>query len=139
MPDLKSIVVKNMKKITLIMVIIILFLSTVIQLFSLSQRSRENAHQIFEQVEQILDENSRELEHVRKEYEAMCLNNARMVAYLLEYNPAARDNVEELRKIARYLEVDEIHIFDTNGVIVAGTHPEYYGYSCDSGEQIGFF
>lgn len=139
MPDIKSIIVKNMRKITLIMVMIILFLSTVIQIFSMRQTSRQNAMHIFDQIGQILDENSRELEKVRKEYEVTCLNNARTAAYILEYNPEAKDNVEELRKIAAGIEVDEIHIFDTKGVIVAGTHPEYFGYSFDSGEQMAFF
>ncbi|MXP75937.1 response regulator [Lachnospiraceae bacterium WCA-9-b2] len=128
-----------MKKITLLMVVIILFISTVIQIFSMHQIGRENAWQIFEQVEQILDENSRELKLVQDEYNAMCLNDARVVAYILENNPKIKEDVEELRKIAANVEVDEIHIFDTEGVIVGGTHPEYLGYSFDSGEQIGFF
>ncbi|MEY8480316.1 ATP-binding protein [Lachnospiraceae bacterium 48-21] len=128
-----------MKKITLLMVGIILFISTVIQIFSMHQVGRQNAQQIFEQVGQILEENSRELDLVKEEYNAMCLNDARVVAYILEHNPEARDDVEELRKIAADVEVDEIHIFDTDGVIIGGTHPEYLGYSFDSGEQIGFF
>ncbi len=123
----------------MLMVGIILFISTVIQIFSMHQVGRQNAQQIFEQVGQILEENSRELDLVKEEYNAMCLNDARVVAYILEHNPEARDDVEELRKIAADVEVDEIHIFDTDGVIIGGTHPEYLGYSFDSGEQIGFF
>ncbi|MDE7260873.1 MAG: response regulator, partial [Oscillospiraceae bacterium] len=60
-------------------------------------------------------------------------------AYILQHNPDARDSVEELREIADNLGVNEIHIFDTNGVIIGGTHPEYFGLSFDSGEQISFF
>lgn len=139
MPTIKSIVVKNMRIITLIMVVIILFLSTFIQILSMRQTARQNATQIFSQVEQIIDENSSELEQVQKEYEAMCLDDARTIAYILEYNPEARSSQEELKKIAKNAEVDEIHIFDKSGVIVAGTHPEYFGYSFDSGGQISFF
>lgn len=139
MLTIKDIVVKNMRKITLIMVVIIFPLSTIIQVFNTLQTNRRNAIQIFEQIEQILDKNSDELKQVRREYEARCLNEARMVAYILEYNPEAMNNVEELKKMAVNAEVDEIHIFDATGVIVAGTHPEYYGYSFDSGEQMGYF
>ena len=121
------------------MVVIILFLSSVIQLFSVQRTAQENARQIFDQVGQILDENSRELERVRREYGARCLNDARTVAYILEYKPEAGGDVQELKKIAANAEVDEIHIFDSSGVIIAGTHPEYFGYSFDSGEQMGFF
>ena len=136
---IKNAVVRNMSRITLLMVVIILFISTGLQIFSVQQANRRSAQQIFGQVEQVLDENSRELKRVQEEYAAKSLNNARTVAYILEYNPDARNSVEELKKIAANMEVDEIHIFDQNGVIVAGTHPEYLGYSVDSGEQIGFF
>ena len=37
------------------------------------------------------------------------------------------------------MQVDEIHFFNTNGEIYAGTNPEYYGFNFDSGEQISFF
>jgi len=47
--------------------------------------------------------------------------------------------VNELKKSAADAEVDEIHIFNAAGTIVAGTHPEYFGYFFDSGEQMAFF
>lgn len=61
------------------------------------------------------------------------------VAYSLQENPDALYNIDELKKIAQYVEVDEIHIFNKQGVIISGTHPEYYGYSFDSGKQLSFF
>ena len=139
MLTIKHIVVKNLRRITLIMVAVILFLAAWIQLLGIQQTGRKNAQQIFTQVEQILDENSKELVQVRSEYEAKCLSNARMVAYILEDSPQAWTDVDELRKIAANMDVDEIHIFNYHGVIVSGTHPEYYGYCFDSGEQMNFF
>ncbi len=139
MPTIKSIVVKDMKKITFILVTVIFLLSTLIQVAGQQQAGLDNARRIFDQVGQLLEENSKELEQVQAEYNARCLNSARTAAYILEYNPAARDDVDELKKIAAGVEVDEIHIFNTDGVIVAGTHPEYFGLSFDSGEQMGFF
>lgn len=138
-PTLKTIVVNYMRKITLIMVILILLITTLVQISNAQQASRQSARQIFGQVEQILEENSAELERVQQEYENTCLNDARTVAYILEYNPEAKNDVEELKKIASHVEVDEIHIFNKEGVIVAGTHPQYWGYSFDSGEQMAFF
>ncbi len=44
-----------------------------------------------------------------------------------------------MKKIAKLLEVDEVHLFDTKGFIYAGTNPEYYGFNFDSGEQMNFF
>lgn len=139
MPAIDSVIVKNMQKITLIMIVILFPLSAVIQIFGTRQMERQNADQIFVQMEQLLQENSQELAQVREEYNAECLNDARTVAYILQHNPAAYANVEELKRIAANVGVDEIHIFNRSGVIVQGTHPEYYGYSFDSGEQMGFF
>ena len=62
----------------------------------------------------------------------------RPLPIILEKNPKARYDRDELRKIAKF-EVDEIHIIDERGEIVSGTHPRYYGYNFDSGEQIRFF
>lgn len=64
---------------------------------------------------------------------------ARAVSYILDLSPEKCEDTEELRKIAELIKVDEIHLFDSSGVIYAGTHPQYYGYSFDSGEQMGFF
>lgn len=44
-----------------------------------------------------------------------------------------------MRKIADLLQVDEIHVFDKNRRIYAGSMPKYYGYTMDSGEQMNFF
>lgn len=139
MLTIKKIITENMRKITLIMIVVILFLSAIIQISNSRKTSSEDAEKIFTQVQQILDENSKELEQIQTEYNIMCLNDARTVAYILEYNPKARYDRNELTKIADSVEVDEIHIFNTDGVIVSGTHPDYYGMSFDSGEQIGFF
>ena len=47
--------------------------------------------------------------------------------------------MEELKEIAESVEIDEIHIFDSTGRIFAGTPPEYFDYTFDSGEQMMFF
>ena len=60
-------------------------------------------------------------------------------AYILQHSPEIAHDLEELRRVAAYLQVDELHLFDSRGTIVSGTNPEYYGISMEDGEQIGFF
>lgn len=91
------------------------------------------------QIEQIMLKNQQELEIAQAEYRKTCLLNAKVVSRLIESSPDLLYNLEELRNIASHLEIDEIHFFDTSGKIFSGTHPEYYNYTFDSGEQIGFF
>ena len=64
---------------------------------------------------------------------------AKTVAYIIDAKPEAEHDMKELNKIASLVSVDEIHLFNKKGVIYSGTIPKYWGYSFDSGEQIGFF
>ena len=45
---------------------------------------------------------------------------------------------EEIEKIVQLLEVDELHVFDKNGVLVAGTKPQFYGMSMYDSVVISF-
>ncbi len=139
MQTLKKIIARYMYQITLILVAVILVAVLVIQLINERARAYENAQETLAQIEQMLSENQEELLEIREEYRQTCLHNAEVIARIIESDPGVVDDVEELREIAASLEVDEIHIFDQTGRIVAGTHPEYYDFTFDSGEQMMFF
>lgn len=99
----------------------------------------EQSTQTFSQIEQILDENQRELAEIQEEYTQTCLNNAEAIARVVEGEPGLIYDVEGLKQLAGIIGVDEIHFFDLTGRIFAGTHPEYFDFTFESGEQIGFF
>ena len=44
-----------------------------------------------------------------------------------------------MQKIARLLQVDEFHLFDTQGNLYAGSEPKYFGLNFSSGRQMQFF
>ena len=94
---------------------------------------------ILQQLEDVIEENKESyqtlLETLKEEYTL----RAETVANLLEMEGRLYQTTVEYRKIAKQLRVDEIHIFNTGGCIVAGTNPEYFGYSFSSGEQMGYF
>ena len=136
---LQRILVNYLGRITLIVMIVILFLSLIIQTLNSVATGKKEAERIFEQMSRILDRNAEDLSKNVEEYSLSCINNAKTIAYIIQYHEEVLDSVEELKKIAGYTGVDEIHIFNKEGVIVNGTHPEYYGYSFDSGEQMNFF
>ncbi|MCR5088253.1 MAG: GGDEF domain-containing protein, partial [Oscillospiraceae bacterium] len=127
--------------VSLVMVVVIFLCFSVLEICSVTKRTHENAGQIFGQIRQILLQNETDLEETQQQYYELRLDNARAIAYILEHNPEILEkrNMEELLKVADFIQVDEIHIFNDEGVIVFGTEPRYYGYSFDSGEQIGFF
>jgi len=139
MPNIKTMVVRYLWKITLLMVAAILIAVFVIQILNGQRQAQENADAVFCQIEQILSENQNELMELKEEYSQTCLRNAEAIAYIIQCRPDVLQSVEELKKIAGFMEVDEIHVFDKTGRIFTGTHPEYYNFTFDSGEQMSFF
>jgi len=136
---IKKIVSKYMIAITLMLVVVILVFVTLSHILTEQRQAKERAQSVFLEVESILKENQKELEEVEKQYSQTCLYNAETIAYIIENENVVLEDVEELKKIAKMVQVDEIHIFNKTGEIYAGTHPDYYGLNMNSGEQVGFF
>ncbi len=94
---------------------------------------------LFWQLDQLMEYSNREIEIVKKNFEAECLKNARIAARIAAENPEIVYDPEQLKEFAELIEVDEIHFFDAQGKLYAGTHPEYYGLTFASGGQIEYF
>ncbi|MBQ7920080.1 MAG: sensor domain-containing diguanylate cyclase [Lachnospiraceae bacterium] len=138
---------KNLKKMishylwftTISIVIVILLIASVAQFLNEQEKARDSAYSAFIQIEQLLNANQNDLVEVTQAYRETCLHNAETIAYIIESKPEVLNSTRELIKIAEFIEVDEIHVFDNTGRIFTGTHPKYYDLTMDSGEQIGFF
>ncbi len=139
MPKIKKLINKYLYLITYILSAIIISAVLVIMIINEQRLSIQSSHAVFSQVKQHLETNQAELTEVVNEYAQSCLQNATSIAYIIEQDPSVLDDLAEMKRIARLIGVDEIHIFDKTGRIYTGTHPEYYDYTFDSGEQIGFF
>jgi len=125
--------------ITMMMTLTILVVSVILQVSNDKKKAANDSLATFAQIKQIIAENETELAEVRDEYSHTCLYKAETIARLIQSDLSVLDDVDKLRKMAEYTQVDEIHIFDKTGTIFTGTHPEYYNYSFDSGEQMMFF
>ena len=102
-------------------------------------QQKEKSEQLFEQVKQIIENNEKDLKQEEEDFSQTCIQKADMVAYFVQYEPDVVHDLDWIRELAETMDVDEIHFFNTEGEIFSGTHPEYYGYSVEDGEQIGFF
>ncbi len=136
---LKNIISRYMQIVTLLLAVLFLAVIFYFQVVNERRQVYLSAVETFFQIEQVLGENKEELADLKQVYRNTCLHNAEAIAYLIEDSPSVLESVEELKKISTMIEVDEIHIFDTSGRIFSGTHPSYYGYTFDSGEQMRFF
>lgn len=139
MQTLGKIISRYIYRVTCIFVALILAIIVYIQIKNTQRQAYESADRTFTQIEQLLYRNQEELEGIEEAYRETCLRNAEAIAYIIQNDPSVLQDVEELKRIAAFMEVDEIHIFDSTGRIYAGTHPEYYDYTFDSGEQMMFF
>lgn len=139
MVKIKTIVLRYIRLIAVFMVLILIVFAVLIQVMREQQYTRTATLNIFNQVERLLSENSAELAETKANYSNECLKNAETIAYIIESDPTVLDSVDELRRIAEITNVDEIHLFNKDGIIFNGTHPEYYNMSVYDGEQIGFF
>lgn len=139
MPRLRTQITAYLIKVAAVVLALMLGLFVFFQIRGGQEILARDADEMFYQIEQILTENRAELEALRAEYRESTLHRAETIAEILGERPEAMWDIEELSRIAGMVEVDEVHIFSRDGVIVAGTVPEYYGYSFDDGEQIGFF
>lgn len=132
----------TIKKLIILLAVIILLaiiVEAAISLFVLRLDQKDSCNQFLNQVEDVLERNEEEEASQLAELKDTYMTAAKAAAYILSDKPEVRDNVSEMKYIAELLSVDELHVFDETGTIIAGTNPEYYGYSFDSGEQMAYF
>ena len=62
------------------------------------------------------------------------LRICRSIAYLVMIHPDILDT-RTMQKLAEGIGVDEIHVADTNGILIAGSIPDFFGFDFGSGDQ----
>lgn len=142
--DLKreSFLLKASKRIWMIVGIIFVIMVVLelgMQFYSNLRFSSKNADSLINQIIRIIEKNENSDKILQEALKDEYIIRAKSVSYVLENNPQVENNIDELKKIAALMEVDEIHIFNKNGVIINGSVPKYFGFSMDSGVQMSFF
>lgn len=81
-------------------------------------------------------ENFRKL---RENTDSGSLAKTRMLARLIQYDPALLKNEKHLKELATALSVDSICVSDGDGVLIASTEPGFLGFHMDSTAQSAEF
>ncbi len=139
MPTLKKTISRYLILLAVISIAVMLAASLCIQRSAERRHAYDSAAETLYRMEKVLEESRRELKETQEEYRQACLNNAETIALIIDENHGVVNDTEKLREIAEIIGVDEIHIFNDTGEIIAGTVPEYYGYTFDSGSQMAYF
>lgn len=134
------------KKITVLLgilsgstVLLCIILNFMIQIRTVRDDTEFMSKILFTQIKNVISQNDMSIQQTKEENSVDCVSRAHAAAYILQQNESSITNVSEMEKIADLLQVDEIHVFDKDGVIYAGSIPKYFGVTMDSGEQISFF
>lgn len=99
----------------------------------------QNAKLKLGQISRTLDGNEVELENLKESLDEDYLTRAYAFAYILEQNPDIVNSQDEMERVAKLLNVDELHVIDENGILFAGNVPLYFGMDFHSTEQTSEF
>lgn len=134
---------KKVKRNIILYMILFVFAALIIEMFILGTTNKKQVAKtsqiLLEQIDSILTANKHSENEIIEELKIDYVSKAEAVAYILEHNKTAENNIDELKKIAGMMNIDEICLFDEKGFMYGGTHPNYYGLTFDSGEQVSFF
>ena len=133
------------KRTAIILTIVIISTFLLIAGFYYVQASG-NRRQAFHTGELLIEQIEMQLERSESQRNALTtsvkedyITRARAVAYILDHDPLIAADLNEMKKIARLVDVDEIYIFDIGGTIYSGTNYRAIGMNLDSGEQMSYF
>lgn len=83
MQSLKELIQKESKKITLLIIFFLMIIVTFFNCITAKKEANYTAQTTFYHIEQILNENQKDLNKQKKEYRQTCIDNAQAVAYSL--------------------------------------------------------
>ena len=121
------------------MMILLLSASVFILVRSANQHFLNSADIMSSQVAELIKRNEDEKTELQESLKVEYISKAKALAYILENNKGLENDHDELCKVADLLSIDEINIFDKDGLISYSTVKDYVGFSIYSGGQVAFF
>lgn len=118
---------------------LILLINFVCSLKTLENQQYNTFYTKTEQMIHTLENNREELRLLREGLDEDYLTRAKAAAYVLDNLEEISMDVSELQYLANLLNVDEIHIIDENGFIVAGSVSKYIGMDMHDHPQTNAF
>ncbi len=118
---------------------LILLINFVCSLKTLENQQYNTFYTKTEQMIHTLENNREELRLLREGLDEDYLTRAKAAAYVLDNLEEISMDVSELQYLADLLNVDEIHIIDENGFIVAGSVSKYIGMDMHDHPQTNAF
>ncbi len=116
----------------LLFLLIIVFVVTA---FSAKRQARMIVNACLKDLSKEVTEKRDGYKQLRKNTDSGSLAKTRMLARIIQYDPAILKNDARLKELATVLNVDSICVSDGDGVLIASTEPGFLGFRMDSTEQ----
>lgn len=116
-------------------IFLILFINFLFTLHALEAQQLKTFQTKSEQVIHTLENNQIELAELNSSLNDDYLTRAKAAAYVLDRQPEISMNVSEMQYLANLLNVDELHVIDENGIIVAASVEKYIGIDMSKHKQ----
>lgn len=130
---------KNAVMIVTIAILILFAGNSVVTLFSVKRQQYHTFSSKIDQIIQTMKNNDKEIEAINANLDVDYVTRAKATAYILEHNEEVFQRVAELQRLARLLDVDEIHVTDEDGVIIYSSVGKYVGLDFRKGKQTSEF
>ena len=136
---MKQVISKRLSLVIVVTMLFVLLLNLFLQIESVHQSMEYNAQQTVNQISEILRENAEDLSRLSESLKEDYIVRAKAVAHMLVNHPEMEDSHDEMIKLAALFQVDQISLYDEEGTLYGGTHPEFFGRTLFDGEQVSFF
>ena len=120
-------------------IFLILFINFLFSLHTLKNQQFESFNIKTEQVIHTLENNQEELKIMNENLDEDYLTRAKAAAYIFERQKEIKMNVKEMQYLAKLLNVDELHLIDGNGIIIAASVSKYVGFDMSCHKQTRAF
>ncbi len=108
-------------------IFLILLINFLFTLRSLESRQLSTFLTKSEQVMHTMENNRQELDELNRNLDTDYLTRAKAATYVMDHQKGISTNVSEMQYLAELLNVDELHVIDEKGIIVAGSVSKYIG------------
>lgn len=120
-------------------ILLIFFINFLFTLHTLESQQYNTFHTKTDQIIHTLEMNQEELALIKENLDEDYLTRAKAAAYVLDIQDELSLDVEEMQYLANLLNVDEVHVIDDKGIIVAGSVSHYIGIDMANHKQTRAF
>lgn len=125
--------------ITALLIFLFLFIGcSLLQFANNRQNAQKSCGLMLDQMKELITENERSFQQLEDTLKEEYTIRANIAADYITHDWEDYKEADDFVALAKLLGVDEVHVFDEKGKIINGSVPKYYGFTMDSGEQIGF-